>query len=226
MVDLVQAQYDYTMEVITHGTYYFDVVFRLVAAMLLVVWQVGLSISSELHPMEPSKKQRKLREVLLKNLNFGCLMFVVLVQLIGFDPTKLYLYSFMSTESELNIRTVGVSILWLGVAGSVWTRYVRGTTWAPASWHLADVQDHKLITTGPYAVVRHPFYLSMWLIALGFQLAVFSGFVVVALFMIVDMLRQAKREEKELEEAYKDEYRAYKTRTRFFLPLPTRKASY
>ncbi len=65
----------------------------------------------------------------------------------------------------------------------------------------------------------------MWLIALGFQLTVFSGFVLMALLMIVGMLRQAKREEKELEAVYTNEYRVYKSRTWFFLPLPTRKAS-
>jgi protein-S-isoprenylcysteine O-methyltransferase Ste14 len=90
------------------------------------------------------------------------------------------------------------------------------------SWRLAAAVDgsHELATGGPFALVRHPIYLAMDLLAAGSfvwlpSALVLAGVVAVAL---VGALR-ARMEERLLLEVFGDRYREYVRRTRGFLPF-------
>jgi protein-S-isoprenylcysteine O-methyltransferase Ste14 len=83
-----------------------------------------------------------------------------------------------------------VSYRWLGSSHSAWTRPVDGA---------------HLVTSGPYAIVRHPVYASFILLGLGLELAFGSllglGFVL-ALFVYYDL--RTREEEKWLRITYPD----------------------
>ncbi len=81
--------------------------------------------------------------------------------------------------------------------------------------------DHQLVTTGIYGWIRHPLYLGTFLVFLGFPLAN-QSLVGLALFLIQGiptLLFRISREERLLQKAFPEAYRAYKKRTGALLPF-------
>ena len=79
-------------------------------------------------------------------------------------------------------------------------------------------QARKLVTTGPYAIVRHPLYCSEELMALGVMLLFFSPFaVLIAAVHWAFQLRRMVNEEKVLRAEF-PEYEAYAEHTPRVIP--------
>lgn len=77
-----------------------------------------------------------------------------------------------------------------------------------------------LVTTGPFGIVRHPFYLSLalWAGAAGLALGSLSGTaLLLALFLVASAWR-ARLEDRVLAEAFPREFPPYAARVRAFLP--------
>jgi protein-S-isoprenylcysteine O-methyltransferase Ste14 len=77
-----------------------------------------------------------------------------------------------------------------------------------------------LLTTGPFGIVRHPFYLSiaLWGGAAGLALGSLSGSAaLIALFLAASAWR-ARLEDRVLAEAYPEAFPAYAARVRAFAP--------
>lgn len=81
-------------------------------------------------------------------------------------------------------------------------------------------ERHKLVRTGPYAVIRHPMYTSFMLMGLG-QAFLLSNWVAGAAgligFAVLFFLRVDK-EERMMLENFGPEYRAYMERTKRIIP--------
>lgn len=78
-------------------------------------------------------------------------------------------------------------------------------------------KDQKVITTGPYAIVRHPMYLGVLIFYVFSPLALGSCWAVIpALFIIPLVTARLKGEEKELRDNLEG-YRDYAKRTRYRL---------
>lgn len=79
---------------------------------------------------------------------------------------------------------------------------------------------HKVVTTGPYARIRHPAYLGVILLWLGF--GVLSGNLAIALFFPVVFvgvyLYRISVEEEMLVRDLGDDYVQYQRRTRKLVP--------
>ena len=84
---------------------------------------------------------------------------------------------------------------------------------------FAAQKDHRLATTGAYAVVRHPQYVAFVTIMVGF-LFQWPTLVTVAMFPILVWVyvRLARREEAASESEFGDEWRAYARSTPAFFP--------
>ena len=82
-----------------------------------------------------------------------------------------------------------------------------------------DPLPRALITTGPFAVVRHPFYVAYSLAWLAAPVATHGPFIaVLSLAAIGIYIAAARREEKLLEERFGDTYRRYKLGTGMLVP--------
>jgi protein-S-isoprenylcysteine O-methyltransferase Ste14 len=81
-------------------------------------------------------------------------------------------------------------------------------------------EQHKLVSTGPYALIRHPMYTSFLLIAVG-QALLLSNWVVglagLLGFAVLFCLR-VNKEERMMLENFGQEYRAYMERTKRIIP--------
>jgi protein-S-isoprenylcysteine O-methyltransferase Ste14 len=78
----------------------------------------------------------------------------------------------------------------------------------------------RLITGGPYRLVRHPLYLGMFVATIGLAVAfrsLWGMLITLAVFVPVGLYR-ATQEEEALAQRFGEEWKAYATRTHFLLP--------
>src|SRR5579871_4410549 len=66
------------------------------------------------------------------------------------------------------VRSIGVALCAGGIAMAIWARRTLGTNW---SGIVTIKQDHELIRSGVYHVVRHPIYTGLIVAALGSVMA-------------------------------------------------------
>lgn len=84
---------------------------------------------------------------------------------------------------------------------------------------VEDQAPKALITRGPFAVIRHPFYVSYSLAWLATPVATHGPFVtLMALVAIGIYIAAARREERLLEDRFGEAYRTYKHGTGRVLP--------
>jgi len=80
--------------------------------------------------------------------------------------------------------------------------------------------EHKLKTDGMYKVIRHPSYLGLLLIMVGFSIcmnSLISAIIVIVLMFLVILYRIVV-EEKVLIEGFGDTYKTYQSRTKRLIP--------
>jgi protein-S-isoprenylcysteine O-methyltransferase Ste14 len=91
----------------------------------------------------------------------------------------------------------------------------------PRQWGVraASEEAAELVTTGPYALVRHPIYGGMLLAMLGSALAQSLLWLAPLLVYGPYFIRSARREEELLLEEFPDRYPDYRRRTRMLVPF-------
>jgi protein-S-isoprenylcysteine O-methyltransferase Ste14 len=121
-----------------------------------------------------------------------------------------------AAEVALDVLAPVVSALsaWMGLAA------VRtlGRQW---SYTARLVQEHKLVTEGPYGLVRHPIYTAMFgkLLATNFAFGHWIGLPVAGSIFVIGTLIRIRSEERLLREAFGPEFEAYARRVPAFIPL-------
>ena len=79
--------------------------------------------------------------------------------------------------------------------------------------------QHHLVTTGPYAWIRHPIYLAMILFLTGLTLVGANWALVVFLIIsITDLALRIPNEEQMMIEAFGAEYEGYRQQTGSIFP--------
>jgi protein-S-isoprenylcysteine O-methyltransferase Ste14 len=111
---------------------------------------------------------------------------------------------------------LGAAITVSGLLFAVWAREHLGRNW---SSEVSIKQDHELITTGPYAVVRHPIYTGILAGFLGVAIALSQvrGFVVFVVFFLMFWAKLSK-EEQWMRSQFGETYATYVHRTAALVP--------
>ncbi len=105
----------------------------------------------------------------------------------------------------------GLAITACGLLFSIWARHYLGANWSQA---VTVKEDHKLVTGGPYALVRHPIYAGLLLALLGTAVVLGQWRELVAVFIaFAVLLRKLKLEERWMLTEFGEEYRSYSSRT-------------
>ena len=104
----------------------------------------------------------------------------------------------------------------IGIGFAVWARVYLGRNWSPRP---AVKEHHELVTTGPYAFVRHPIYTGIMLATLGTALlGTIFGIVMFIVISIIFALRIGK-EEKLMLELFPRQYPEYQKHTKRLVPF-------
>ena len=117
---------------------------------------------------------------------------------------------------ELPVGVVGVLLAWAGAALAVWAKLTLGR-WFSASFGVKP--EHALITTGPYALVRHPMYTALVTLGVGLGLAFDSVLTVgMALLYLVPFALHTYIEEQIFAQHFGEAWREYASRVPRLVP--------
>jgi len=147
-------------------------------------------------------------------LSFFLVLCIPIVWLFQVQETFLYIQIPYLVDVPIFLWSIGFGLLLLGIVIHTWSRYVRQEM-AP-SWMMRD--DHKLITGGPYARIRHPSYSSYFMCFIGLFLMMPSVITTVLFIGILGYYRVAVLEEKNLLQHFGEAYNEYMGRTGRFFP--------
>jgi protein-S-isoprenylcysteine O-methyltransferase Ste14 len=111
---------------------------------------------------------------------------------------------------------IGAAITAGGLLFSVWARRHLGNNWSQA---VTIKEGHELITSGPYALVRHPIYAGLLLAFVGTAVAVgeWRGLLAVALVFGV-LWRKLRLEENWMRARFGVSYETYSQRVAALVP--------
>jgi serine phosphatase RsbU (regulator of sigma subunit)/protein-S-isoprenylcysteine O-methyltransferase Ste14 len=127
-------------------------------------------------------------------------------------------YSFFigRLDDNTGVEAIGDVLTFSGLAFTVWARVHLGRYW---SGIITLKEGHKLIRTGPYALVRHPIYTGMIVAAIGSVLGSTTGDAVLGFpFVLLGLLPKARNEEKILTGEFGEEYQRYKREVPALIP--------
>jgi protein-S-isoprenylcysteine O-methyltransferase Ste14 len=112
---------------------------------------------------------------------------------------------------------LGVTLICVGLAATWWCYAVMGDSWRMGIDHESR---GRLITRGPFAIVRHPIYLFQAILLAGAAALLPSWLPVPILGVhLACVLSKVRDEEAHLTRLHGDDYRAYRERTPMLLPL-------
>jgi protein-S-isoprenylcysteine O-methyltransferase Ste14 len=137
--------------------------------------------------------------------------------LLAAPRARLGLLSFRLVPQNLIYYGIGAALTVIGLAFAVWARYHLGRNWSGV---ITVKEDHALIRTGPYAIVRHPIYSGLLLAIIGSALARgHIGAMLAIAFMLYAVLRRVNIEERWMSETFGRAYADYKTKTPALVPF-------
>ena len=113
------------------------------------------------------------------------------------------------------VPVLGVVVMAAAVSWMAWSYRALGSS--HSAW-VAPTDDGGLVTTGPYAWVRHPIYAGWIGLSFGWGLATGSWLVVVLAAALAIFYDARARAEERLLEARFDGYRAYRAHVNRLIP--------
>ena len=122
-----------------------------------------------------------------------------------------------ATSSDTVIRVIGFIVFYTGALVYNLNIIYAGKNLRPAPSGLS--QNHKLVQNGPFAVIRHPLYVSYILILIGLSLVLHLYWLLIpALAVVIGIYPTARTEEEMLIRQFGDEYRKYQQKVGMLFP--------
>lgn len=105
------------------------------------------------------------------------------------------------------VRVVGVALSLYAVIMLPWSSRVLGRSYAPGA---AVLQDHSVVTSGPFQLVRHPIYSAVAALWLGAGLGALNWILLLVWpLVVVVVTKSARAEESMLLDKFGDAYEQY-----------------
>jgi protein-S-isoprenylcysteine O-methyltransferase Ste14 len=118
--------------------------------------------------------------------------------------------------TDPRLGALGVTLCALGVGLAIWARIYLGRNWGLP---MSRKERPELVTTGPYAFIRHPIYSGMILAALGSAVAETIFWLVPLVVAGAYFIYSARSEERIMAQEFPDQYPAYQKRTKMLVPF-------
>lgn len=191
---------------------YFQNESRMIYSVMIVVFTLGvvLFVPGESYPQRKGSKSFDYHKYSL-----ALLQILPIALLIGGPFSDRY-DIWTIGEKEL-LRNVGLFLTSLGYFFMNWSFIALDKQF---SVHITIQEGHKLITSGPYAIVRHPRYLGILItfIGIAFVFRSLLALGIVGLILLV-LIWRIRDEERLLSEQFGAEWDEYKERTSALLPF-------
>jgi protein-S-isoprenylcysteine O-methyltransferase Ste14 len=115
---------------------------------------------------------------------------------------------------------IGIVLTACGIALAIWARSYLGANWSAT---ITIRTGHSLVSTGPYARLRHPIYSGMLLAIAGTALAQgdWRGLLALVIALVAWSIK-ARKEEAWLQGEFGAQFDEHARRTGFLLPRLTR----
>jgi protein-S-isoprenylcysteine O-methyltransferase Ste14 len=185
--------------------WFYELFFPVVWIVFFVYWQIKATNTKTTQRLEPASS-RILR------------IFIFLVAIALLSTTRIplpWLYRQLWPQS-IWLFWLGAAVTTAGLLFAVWARAHLGRNWSRS---VTIKQDHELITSGPYAVVRHPIYTGILTGFVGMAMAIgqVRGLIVVALIFLAFWLK-FRMEEQWMRSQFGETYAAYAHHTAALVP--------
>jgi protein-S-isoprenylcysteine O-methyltransferase Ste14 len=116
----------------------------------------------------------------------------------------------------VEVGAAGWVLTALGMVFSIWARVSLGRNW---SGRVVLKHGQELVSTGPYALVRHPIYTGLLVALTGTALYDGRWRALLGLtFFAIGFWLKARSEENLLEGEFGEEYRSYRARIPMLIP--------
>ena len=149
-------------------------------------------------------------------LRLGVLVLVLLALRISvFSHASRNARSF-AVNASMPMGLIGVVLCALGIGLAIRARVSLGRNWGMP---MSRKENPELVTTGPYAFVRHPIYAGLLLAMLGSTIGESAVWVLPLILCGAYFIYSARREEKLMIEQFPELYPAYMRRTKMLLPF-------
>ena len=127
-----------------------------------------------------------------------------------------FLYRYFLTPGLVSFFT-GAIVTLAGLVFAIWAREQLGTNWSRS---VTIKKDHELITSGPYALVRHPIYTGILTGFLGSVIAEGQIRSLIAMAMVSIVLWfKLRLEENWMKGQFGASYEAYSRRVAALVPF-------
>jgi len=136
--------------------------------------------------------------------------------LIGLILGVFQIGTFTYTDNNITLRLTGLIVYIVFSWLQIWSYRTLGENY---SQEIVILKNHKLVTSGPFKLIRHPQYLSQILMDIGAGIATLSCIVIpLAIIQIPFVIMRANLEEKLLSKHIK-EFSEYKSKSGFMIPF-------
>lgn len=139
----------------------------------------------------------------------------VVIGILLWHPIPLYI----SNQLSLLLSIIGSIVYIPGVGLYLWGLVTLGSQFGVSGLLGAELyKEHKLITSGPFRILRHPMYVGVLLAAMGALLIFRTWAMLVFTPMSLVVVARAEREEKLLDQEFGDEWKAYASKVPKWFP--------
>ena len=125
----------------------------------------------------------------------------------------------LPTPARVTMLLAGAAMYASGLAAMLWGRRTLGEMYNISTSSGAQLYaDHRLVTSGPFAIVRHPMYVGGALAELG-ALLIYRNWATLLIAANAPILTlRARREEEALAAEFGEEWAQYARRVPFWIP--------
>ncbi len=133
----------------------------------------------------------------------------------GWIPLKLAI----PHQARLWMLLVGALLYFPGMTFVIWARLALGKNYFVSTGFGAQLfAGHQLVTSGPFAIVRHPMYIGLIVASLGALLIYMTWTTVYFAVFAPFTLIRARREEQALSAEFGEQWQDYCRRVPAFVP--------
>lgn len=188
--------------------WFYELFFPVVWIAFLLYWQIIWAKTAD------TKTTQRIEPAASRILR--ALAFVIVIVLLSITHIPLpWLYRHLWLSGIWSFW-IGATVTVVGLLFAVWARLNLGSNWSRA---VTIKQDHELITTGPYALVRHPIYTGILTGFLGTAIALSQVRGAIAFVLVFLVLwSKLRMEEKWMRSQFGEMYAAYADKTAALVP--------